>query len=91
MTFPSLAIALALQSSTVAPQAPVAAGSFDSIVEILRAAKGCGVGELRIEMYPTAMLGDVRLYLMDSPTAEANKCLDAWLAANGKRLHLARP
>jgi hypothetical protein len=90
MTLPLLAIALALQSSA-APQAPIAAGSFDSIVDVLRAAKGCGVRGLRLEMYPTALLGDTRLYLIDSPNTEEINCLEAWLAANAKRLHLARP
>lgn len=89
MAFPLLAIALALPSA--APQAPIAAGSFDSIVDVLRAAKGCGVRGLRVEMYPTTLLGDTRLYLIDSPDLEEIRCLNAWLAANAKRLHLVRP
>jgi hypothetical protein len=82
------AIVLALQAPATAPQAPIAAGSFDSIVEVLGAAKVCGVQSLRIELYHTDLLGDVRLYLMEDPSTSDVRCLDAWLTANGRRLRL---
>ena len=83
------AIALAAQPTSGAPQAPIAAGPFASIVEVLGAAKECGVQQLRIEMYPTEYAGDTRLYLLQSPQALEIKCLNSWLTVNGKRLRLA--
>jgi hypothetical protein len=83
------AIALALQTTSGAPQAPIAAGPFSSIVEVLGAANECGVQQLRIEMYPTKNAGDTRLYLLQSPQTVELKCLNSWLTVNGKRLRLA--
>ena len=54
MSFLHLAAAAALQSRSAAPQIPVAAGSFKSIVVVLEAAKSCGIEQLKVEMYPTS-------------------------------------
>ena len=54
MSFLHLAAAAALQARSAAPQLPVAAGSFKSIVVVLEAAKSCGIEQLKVEMYPTS-------------------------------------
>lgn len=88
MSFLHVAAAAALQSISAAPQIPVAAGSFKSIVVVLEAAKGCGIEQLKVEMYPTSWTGDARLYLLQDPKDAGVRCLNTWLTRNGKRLAL---
>jgi hypothetical protein len=70
------------------PQAPIAAGPFESIVEVLRAAHVCGVLRLRIDSEPSDFQGEARLFLDQEPTAEAWTCLNSWTTRSGKRLRL---
>lgn len=81
-------IALVMAAQASAPQAPIAAGSFASIVEVLGAAKACHVIELRISMYPADQLGEARLFLQEELDKPSEKCLKSWLAKNGTRLKL---
>ncbi|MBB5714163.1 hypothetical protein FHS94_000986 [Sphingomonas aerophila] len=79
---------LALVAQASAPQAPIAAGPFASIVKVLHAAKACRITELRISMYPSEQLGEARLFLQEQPEPSAQACLKAWLARHGSRLRL---
>lgn len=83
-----LAAAAALQGITAAPQKPVAASSFKSIMAVLEAAKRCGIEALKVEMYPTTWTGEARLYLLQEPKDEGVRCLNTWLTRHGKRLAL---
>jgi hypothetical protein len=86
--FLNVAAAVALQSISAAPQIPVAAGTFKSIVVVLDAAKNCGIEQLKVEMYPTSWAGNARLYLLQDPKDAGVRCLNTWLTRNGKRLLL---
>lgn len=81
-------LALALASPLAAPQAPIAAGSFESIVEVIGAARTCAVQNLRIALYPTDTAGEARLYLLEDSQSPHVRCLHSWLTANGRRLRL---
>jgi len=88
VSFLHVAAAAALQSISTAPQIPVAAGSFKSIVVALEAAKSCGIEQFKVEMYPTSWAGDARLYLSQNTKDASVGCLNRWLTRNGKRLAL---
>lgn len=84
-----VAVAIALAGlPAAAPQAPVAAGSYNSIMEVLTAAKDCRVQELRVSMYHTTLNGDARVFLTEAPGTPAVQCLNSWLTSNGRRLRL---
>lgn len=75
---------------STAPQAPIAAGPVDSVLEIIREANTCGFKRLRIELSPSsASIEPARLFLDDVPTEDADHCLDSWITANGVRLRLS--
>lgn len=78
-------------SQVGAPQQPIAAGPFESVVDVLRAARTCGLLRLRLELAETdeSLREPARLFLDDTPTETANACLDNWTTANGKRLSLS--
>jgi hypothetical protein len=88
MLFLDLFAAAALQSTSSSPQVPVAAGSFESIVVVLEAAKRCGIKQIKVEMYPTTWAGDARMYLLQDPKDAHVRCLNTWLTLNEKRLAL---
>jgi hypothetical protein len=81
-------IMMLIAASPGAPQAPIAAGPFSSMGEIVEAAHRCGIDSLRIESYSAPMLGEMRLFLDREIKTDAERCFDSWTTKNGKRLRL---
>lgn len=70
------------------PQSPIAAGPFESVVEVLRAAHSCGVQKLRLDSRPSDSQGEARLYLDGETPPQAMACLTSWTTRSGRRLRL---
>lgn len=80
-------------AQATAPQIPLAAGSVESVTQVVIQAHTCGFRRLRIEfrqeaLPPNAPVGPANLFLDDIPAEDADRCLDSWITANGKRLRL---
>ena len=81
-------VAIAAPAVANSPQLPLAEGPFESIVKAARAAKGCGIVELRLEVRPesTSMF-----YAGDPQPGKGQsdlKCLANWQRKNAIRLNL---
>lgn len=79
-------VAPAGRAVALAPQAPVAAGPFSSLPQVLNAAHRCGISDLGIRTYGAPRLRGFELRLLDDATGV--DCLVKWQTRNGKRLKL---
>ena len=70
----------------LAPQAPVAAGPFSSLPEVLDAAHRCRIDDLKIRTYGIPRLSGFELFLLED-TRHAS-CLVTWQTRNGRLLNL---
>jgi hypothetical protein len=82
-----------MAAAAAAPQSPFADGPFESIIQVIREARHCGIANIRLEMGPgwgEAGKESARLfYNEDHPRGSAPRtCIDDWLTKSGTRLRL---
>jgi hypothetical protein len=72
-----------------APQAPFAAGPFESILGVARAATRCGVHRMRLETgQGWAKPSHARLFYDEPVNPEVEHCVTHWTTKEGVRLGL---
>ncbi len=84
-----LILVIAAPAMANSPPLPLAEGPFESIVKAARAARSCGIVEVRLEVRP----GTTRMFYAGDPQPGRGKsdlvCLANWQRKNATRLNLA--
>jgi hypothetical protein len=87
-----LRLALAIGSyplaAHAAPQAPIVAGPYASVLKAIEAARACGMYEVRLAFPPVAKEGLAALFTEPSMTNAQVRCLNDWSTVHGKELRL---
>jgi hypothetical protein len=85
-----LLLGMAVISVGNSPLAPLAEGPFDSIALAVKAARKCGIEELRLEVRAAS----TRMFYAGDPKPNAGNvsllCLARWQRANAERLSLSK-
>lgn len=71
-----------------APQAPIVAGPYASVLKAIEAARACGVYEVRLAFPPVAKPGQAALFTEASMTNAQVRCVNDWSTIHGKELRL---
>jgi hypothetical protein len=87
---PLLALALGAGSlpAQAAPQSPLVAGPYASVLKAIDAARACGIAELRLALPPGAKPYEAALFAEAGMTNAQQRCLTTWSTAHGKDLRL---
>ena len=84
----ALLLLAASTAGQAAPQSPLATGSAESILHVIKAAHRCGIVAVRTR---PGRNGNLSLFVNEEPADRAAyTCIEAWLARNAGRLGLMR-
>lgn len=90
LTSPKLALVFGLWglAAQAAPQMPIVAGPYASVLKAIEAARTCGVYEVRLAFPPIAKPGQAALFTEASMTNAQERCINAWSTIHGRELRL---
>jgi hypothetical protein len=77
-----------LAARALAPQSPIVAGPYPSVLKAIEAARTCGVFEFRLAFPPAAKPDEAALFTEASATNAQYRCINAWSTVHGKELKL---
>ena len=75
-------------SAQAAPQAPIVAGPYASVLKAIESVRACGAYEIRLAFPPVAKPGQAALFTEASMTNAQVRCINDWSTIHGRELRL---